>query len=110
MYVSNISKILDLILSCGAQDMKAFIENGAKNATYKSRAAVVDLICTTEALQIKGTPSSTNPVRLLPLSKQYCSSSSIIHIVVYGTITQHKNSGQCLSAESAHHTLWYKYS
>ena len=68
------------------------------------------LICTTEALQIKGTASSTNPVRLLPLSKQYCSSSTIIHIVVYGMITQHKNSGRCLSAESAHHTLRYKYS
>ena len=71
--------------------------------------AVSSKFCTTEALQIKGTASSTNPVRLLPLSKQYCSSSSIIHIVVYG-MTQHKNSGRCLSAESAHHTLRYKYS
>ena len=41
---TNFSKLVDLILSCGAQDLKVFTDNAAKNATYTSRAAVVDFI------------------------------------------------------------------
>ena len=43
------------------------------------------LVYTTEALQIKGTACSTNPVRIALLKQQYCLS---LIIIVHATLTQ----------------------
>ena len=46
---TNFTELVDLVVSCGATELQAFIENASSNATYTSRGAVVDFI---EALRI----------------------------------------------------------
>ena len=41
---TNFTQLVDLVVSCGAQDMQIFVENAAKNAVYTSRTAVGDFI------------------------------------------------------------------
>ena len=41
---TNSTSLVDLVVSCGAKELQAFVESAAKNAVYTSRAAVIDFI------------------------------------------------------------------
>ena len=41
---STFEHLIDLVVACGGQDLKVFIENAARNAVYTSRGAVVEFI------------------------------------------------------------------
>ena len=43
-HTTNFDKLADLIISCGAEDWKRFIERARKNATYTSKIAVVKFV------------------------------------------------------------------
>ena len=39
-HTTNFDKLVDLVVSCGGEDLKLFLENTGKNATYTSHIAV----------------------------------------------------------------------
>ena len=43
-HTTNFDKLVDLVVSCGGQDIKAFLETAARNASYTSKIAVVDFV------------------------------------------------------------------
>ena len=43
-HTTNFEELVDLIVSCGADDLKSFNEGAGKNATYVSKIAVVEFI------------------------------------------------------------------
>ena len=43
-HTTNFDKLIDLIVACGGQDIKIFLETAARNASYTSKIEVVDFI------------------------------------------------------------------
>ena len=43
-HTTNFDKLVDLVVSCGGKDLKLFLENAGKNATYTSHIAVVEFL------------------------------------------------------------------
>ena len=43
-HMINFDKLVDLITSCGAKDLRMFLERTGKNASYTSKIALVELI------------------------------------------------------------------
>ena len=43
-HTTNFTKLVDLIISCGGEDLKKFIDTASRNATYSSTDAVHDFI------------------------------------------------------------------
>ena len=43
-HMTNFDQLVDLIVSCGAEDMRKFLERTGKNASYTSKIAVVEFI------------------------------------------------------------------
>ena len=43
-HTTNFEELIDLVVSCGAEDLKSFNESAGKNATYLSKIAVVEFI------------------------------------------------------------------
>ena len=43
-HTTNFDELVDLIVSCGAEDLKRFLERAGKNATYTSKIAVVEFV------------------------------------------------------------------
>ena len=43
-HTTNFDEIVDLTVSCGAEDLKKFLERTGKNATYTSKIAVVEFV------------------------------------------------------------------
>ena len=43
-HTTNFDKLVDLIIACGGQDIKIFLETAAKNASYTSKIVVVDFV------------------------------------------------------------------
>ena len=43
-HTTNFDKLVDLIIACGGQDIKIFLETAARNASYTSKIAVVDFV------------------------------------------------------------------
>ena len=43
-HTTNFDKIIELIVSCGGDHLKQFLESAGRNATYSSKDAVIDLI------------------------------------------------------------------
>ena len=43
-HTTNFDKLVDLIIACGGQDIKKFLETAARNASYTSKVAVVDFV------------------------------------------------------------------
>ena len=43
-HTTNFDKLVELVVSCGGQDLQAFVENAGKNATYTSKMAVVEFV------------------------------------------------------------------
>ena len=42
-FSTKFEKLVDLVVSCGSHDLKIFLENAPKNASYTSRVAVVEV-------------------------------------------------------------------
>ena len=42
--MTNFDQLVDLIVSCGAEDLRKFLERTGKNASYTSNIAVVEFI------------------------------------------------------------------
>ena len=42
--MTNFDQLVDLIMSCGAEDLRKFLEKTVKNASYTSKIAVVEFI------------------------------------------------------------------
>ena len=49
-HTTNFDKLVDLIISCGAEDMKRFLERAGKKSTYTSKIAVVEFVKAEECL------------------------------------------------------------
>ena len=43
-HTTNFDKLVDIIVSCGAEDLKRFLGRAGKNATYTSKIAVVEFV------------------------------------------------------------------
>ena len=43
-HMTNFDQLVDLIVSCGAVDLRKFLESARKNASYTSKIAVVEFI------------------------------------------------------------------
>ena len=43
-YMTNFDHLVDLIVSCGAEDLRTFLERIGKNASNMSKIAVVEFI------------------------------------------------------------------
>lgn len=43
-HTTNFSELVDLVVSCGGEDLRHFLEKAGKNATYTSKDAVVDFV------------------------------------------------------------------
>ena len=43
-YTTNLEKLVDLVVSCGGEHLKHFLETGGKYAMYTSHVAVVDFV------------------------------------------------------------------
>ena len=43
-HTTNFSKLVDLVVSCGGEDLKYFMEKTGKNATYTSHIAIVEFV------------------------------------------------------------------
>ena len=43
-HTTNFDELVDLIVSCGAEDLKRFLERAGKNANYTSKIAVVEFV------------------------------------------------------------------
>ena len=43
-HTTNFDELVDLIISCGAEDLKRFLERAGKNANYTSKIAVVEFV------------------------------------------------------------------
>ena len=43
-HATNFDELVDLIVSCGAEDLRRFLERAGKNATYTSKIAVVEFV------------------------------------------------------------------
>ena len=43
-HMTNFDQLVDLIMSCGAEDLRKFLERTGKNASYTSKIAVVEFI------------------------------------------------------------------
>ena len=41
---TNFTRLVDLVLSCGARELQVFVENVSRNAVYTSQGAVADFI------------------------------------------------------------------
>ena len=48
-HTTNFSDLVGLVMSCGGEDLRYFIEKAGENATYTSKDAVVDFV---ETIQI----------------------------------------------------------
>ena len=44
LHTTNYYKVIDLIISCGGEDLKNFSEKAGRNASYKSTDAVFDFV------------------------------------------------------------------
>ena len=44
LHATNFDELVDLIVSCGAEDLKKFLERAEKNTTYTSKIAVVEFV------------------------------------------------------------------
>ena len=42
--MTSFAQLVDLIMSCGAEDLRNFLERTGKNASYKSKRAVIEFI------------------------------------------------------------------
>ena len=47
-HTTNFSKLVDLVVSCGGEDLKYFIAKTGKNATHTSHVAVAEFVKTLE--------------------------------------------------------------
>ena len=47
-HTSTFDQLVDLIVSCGAEDLRKFLERTGKNASYMSKIAVIEFIETAE--------------------------------------------------------------
>ena len=45
-HTTNFGKLIDLVVSCGDEDLKQFVECAGRNATYTSKDAVVEFVQT----------------------------------------------------------------
>ena len=43
-HTTNLNELVDLVVNCGAEDLKRFLDRGAKNATYTSKVAIVEFV------------------------------------------------------------------
>lgn len=43
-HTTNFSDLVDLVVSCGGEDLRYFLEKAGKNTTYTSKDAVVDFV------------------------------------------------------------------
>ena len=43
-HTTNFSKLVDLVVSCGGEDLKYFMEKTGENATYTSHIAIVKFV------------------------------------------------------------------
>jgi len=43
-HTTNFSDLVDLVVSCGGENLKYFLEKAEKNATYTSKDAVIDFV------------------------------------------------------------------
>ena len=43
-HTTNFDELVDLIISCGAEDLKGFLERAGKNANYTFKIAVVEFV------------------------------------------------------------------
>ena len=41
---TNFNELVDLIVSCSAEDLRRFLESAGRNATYTSKVAVVEFV------------------------------------------------------------------
>ena len=62
-HTSNLSKLIDLIVSCGGKDLEEFVRKAAKNASYTSTDAVTDFV---EAIGVWVDELQVNRVRNAP--------------------------------------------
>lgn len=42
--MTNFNELVDLIVSCGAEDLRRFLDSAGRNATYTSKVAVVEFV------------------------------------------------------------------
>ena len=43
-HTTNFDELVDLVVSCGGEDLRKFLERAGKNATYTSKIAVVEFV------------------------------------------------------------------
>ena len=43
-HTTNFDELVDLVVSCGAEDLRRFLESAGKNASYMSKVAVVEFV------------------------------------------------------------------
>ena len=43
-HTANFDELVDLVVSCGAEDLRRFLEKAGKNASYTSKVAVVEFV------------------------------------------------------------------
>ena len=43
-HTTNFDELVDLVVSCGAEDLRRFLEKAGKNASYTSKVAVVEFV------------------------------------------------------------------
>ena len=43
-HITNFDKVVDLVVACGGEDLKYFLENAGRNAMYTSHIAVVEFV------------------------------------------------------------------
>jgi len=43
-HTTNFDELVDLVVSCGAEDLRRFLERAGKNASYTSQIAVVEFV------------------------------------------------------------------
>jgi len=43
-HTTNFSDLVDLVVSCGSENLKYFLEKAGKNTTYTSKDAVIDFV------------------------------------------------------------------
>ena len=43
-HMTNFDELVDLIVSCGAEDLRRFLDSAGRNATYNSKVVVVEFM------------------------------------------------------------------
>jgi len=56
-HTTNFSDLIDLVVSCGGENLKYFLEKAGKNATCTSKDAVIDFVETIAQWIEEGEPS-----------------------------------------------------